>query len=148
MDSGFLHFHSPCMVRTMIVVAGVLQQDGKLLIGQRMAKDRHGLKWEFPGGKVEVGETPKQALRRELQEELGIEAVIGPEIARYEHSAQGRPPLILLFHKVDTYTGEPQPKTFEQILWETPSVLPDYDFLDGDLDFVRRIARGRIRQLR
>ncbi|WP_228486777.1 (deoxy)nucleoside triphosphate pyrophosphohydrolase [Paludibaculum fermentans] len=132
----------------MIVVAGVLQQDGKLLIGQRMAKDRHGLKWEFPGGKVEVGETPKQALRRELREELGIEAVIGPEIARYEHSAQGRPPLILLFHKVDTYTGEPQPKTFEQILWETPAVLPDYDFLDGDLDFVRRIARGRISQLR
>lgn len=136
------------MVRTMIVVAGVLQQDGKLLIGQRMAKDRHGLKWEFPGGKVEIGETPKQALKRELLEELGIEAVIGPEIARYEHSAQGRPPLILLFHRVDAYTGEPQPKTFEQILWETPDVLPGYDFLDGDLDFVRRIARGRIRQLR
>ena len=62
----------------MIVVAGVLQQDGKLLIGQRMAKDRHGLKWEFPGGKVEIGETPKQALRRELQEELGIRPSISP----------------------------------------------------------------------
>lgn len=128
----------------MIVVAGVLQLDGKLLIGQRMAGDRHALKWEFPGGKVEFGETPKQALRRELQEELGIEATIGPEIARYEHNAPGRPPLILLFHKVDEYLGEPQPQTFEQILWELPAALPDYDFLDGDLDFVRRIARGRI----
>ena len=132
----------------MIVVAGVVQQNGKLLIGQRMARDRHGLKWEFPGGKVEEGETPKQALRRELQEELGIEAVIGPEIARYEHGAGGRPPLILLFHKVDAYSGEPQPQTFEQILWAAPDTLPEYDFLDGDLDFVRRIARGRIRLLR
>ena len=52
------------MTRTLIVVAGVLQRDGKLLIGQRMAGDRHALKWEFPGGKVEAGETPKQALER------------------------------------------------------------------------------------
>ncbi len=132
----------------MIVVAGVLQRDSKLLIGQRMAQDRHGLKWEFPGGKVEAGETPKQALTRELREELGIEAVVGVEIARYEHSTANRSPLILLFHKVESYTGEPQPNTFEQILWEDAGNLPSYDFLDGDLDFVRRIAMGRIRQLR
>jgi len=132
----------------MIVVAGILQRDGKLLIGQRMARDRHGLKWEFPGGKVEVGETPKEALQRELREELGVEAIIGPEVARYEHATPGRAPLILLFHKVDAFEGEPQPKTFEQILWEMPHALPTYDFLDGDLDFVRRIARGRVRLLR
>ncbi len=132
----------------MIVVAGVLQRDSKLLIGQRMAQDRHGLKWEFPGGKVEAGETTKQALTRELREELGIEAVVGVEIARYEHSTPNRSPLILLFHKVDSYAGEPQPNTFEQIVWENPGNLPSYDFLDGDLDFVRRIALGRIRQLR
>ncbi len=132
----------------MIVVAGILQRDGKFLIGQRMARDRHGLKWEFPGGKVELGETPKQALRRELREELGVDAVIGPEVARYEHTAPGRPPLILLFHKVDSFEGEPEPKTFEQILWELPDSLPHYDFLDGDLDFIRRIARGRVRLLK
>ena len=132
----------------MIVVAGVLQQDGKLLIGQRMSGDRHALKWEFPGGKVESGETPKQALRRELREELGVDAVIGPELARYEHSLAGRPPLILLFHRVEAYSGEPQPQTFEQIQWAEPGRLPDFDFLDGDLDFVRRIARGRIRLLK
>lgn len=113
-----------------------------------MAKDRHGLKWEFPGGKVEAGETPKQALERELREELGIEAVVGPEIARYEHSTSGRRPLILLFLKVESYSGEPSPNTFEQILWESPQALGEYDFLDGDLDFVRRIARGRIGLLR
>lgn len=135
------------MTRTMIVVAGILQSQGKLLIGQRMAKDRHGLKWEFPGGKVEVGETPKQALRRELDEELGVDAVVGPEIARYEHTTPGRAPLILLFHRVESFSGVPEPRTFEQILWADPESLPGYDFLDGDLDFVRRIARGRIRLL-
>ena len=53
------------MSRTVIVVAGIIRRDGKFLIGQRQAKDRHGLKWEFPGGKVELGETPREALRRE-----------------------------------------------------------------------------------
>ena len=133
------------MNRTLIVVAGVLQRDGKLLIGQRMASDRHGLKWEFPGGKVEQGETPKQALARELREELAIEAVIGPEIARYEQATRRRSPLLLLFHSVESYAGEPMGITFEQIRWEDPAKLPEYDFLDGDLDFIRRLAQGRLR---
>jgi 8-oxo-dGTP diphosphatase len=129
----------------MIVVAGVLARDGKVLIGQRMEGDRHALKWEFPGGKVEAGENPKQALQRELREELGIDAEIGTEIGRYEHTARGRLPLTLLFLRVDSFTGEPASVAFEQIRWETPDALKEYDFLDGDLDFVRRIARGRIR---
>jgi 8-oxo-dGTP diphosphatase len=133
------------MNRSVIVVAGVLERGGRLLIGQRLKQDRHGLKWEFPGGKVEPGETPKEALRRELREELGIEARIGPEIARYEQCVTGRPPLILLFHRVESFEGEPEPRTFQQIAWERPEALPDYDFLDGDLDFIRRLAHGRVR---
>jgi 8-oxo-dGTP diphosphatase len=133
------------MSRTTIVVAGILRRDGKLLIGQRQARDRHGLKWEFPGGKVESGESPRQALQRELKEELGIDATIGREVARYEHASQGRPPLILLFMSVDSFSGEPFGHAFEQIKWEDPHVLTSYDFLDGDLDFVRRLSRGRIR---
>jgi len=133
------------MSRSMIVVAGVIVSEGRLLIGQRMARDRHGLKWEFPGGKVEPGETPKQALARELREELGIEAVIGEEIARYENHVRGRAPLLLLFHRVDSYTGDLRTDQFEQICWARPTDLAAYDFLDGDLDFVRRLARGRVR---
>ncbi len=133
------------MARTTIVVAGILRRDGQLLIGQRQAKDRHGLKWEFPGGKVEAGESPRQALERELKEELGVHATIGREIARYEHSSQGRPPLTLLFMAVDSFEGEPFGHAFEQIKWEDPSALTTYDFLDGDLDFVRRLSKGRLR---
>lgn len=136
------------MSRTTIVVAGILQREGKLLIGQRMASDRHALKWEFPGGKVEHGESPREALARELREELGVEAVVGQEIARYEHTTNGRGPLILLFHKVEDFAGEPRSEAFEQIRWESPAALPGYDFLDGDLDFVRRLARGRVRGLK
>jgi len=132
------------MARSILVVAGVLERDGRLLIGQRLASDRHALKWEFPGGKVEPGELPKDALRRELREELGIEAEIGPEIARYEQRVAGRPPLVLLFYRVETFHGEPEPRTFQQIAWEQPEALPQYDFLDGDRDFIRRLARRTI----
>ena len=132
------------MARSVIVVAGVLEREGRFLIGQRMEGDRHALKWEFPGGKVEPGETPKDALKRELREELGIEARIGPEIARYEQVVSGRPPLILLFHRVESFEGEPEPRTFQRIAWERPEALPGYDFLDGDLDIIRRLARGRL----
>src|SRR3974377_107901 len=103
------------MNRSLIVVAGVLHRDGMVLIGKRMAGARHALKWEFPGGKVEAGETPKQALVRELREELGIEAVVGPEIARYEQASRRRAPLLLLFHSIDSFTGEPRGATFDQI---------------------------------
>lgn len=133
------------MQKTLIVVAGVLCRDGKLLIGQRLSGDRHGLKWEFPGGKVEPGETPKEALVRELREELGVECEIGRELARYEHVTKGRGPLLLLFLQADRCSGEPQAVAFEEIRWESPHELQNYDFLDGDLDFVRRLSRGTIR---
>ena len=64
----------------MTVVAAVIERDGKILIGQRQRTARHAFKWEFPGGKVEPGEDERTALKRELREELGIDAEIGEEI--------------------------------------------------------------------
>lgn len=125
-----------------IVVAAVLERDGQLLIGQRRTGDRHGLKWEFPGGKVEPGEAPKEALARELREELGIEARIDEEIVRYEYQYPQRRPILLIFHRVREWAGELDALQFEQIKWEAPRRLPTYDFLDGDIDFVKRLARG------
>jgi len=126
----------------VVVVAALIFNKGEILIGQRKAGQRHELKWEFPGGKVEPGESPREALRRELQEELDIVATVGAEIARYEHAYRGRPPILLIFYRVSRYQGELRNQVFEQIRWENPLRFPEYDFLDGDLDFVRRIARG------
>lgn len=128
---------------SLLVVAAVIERDEKVLIGQRRATDRHALKWEFPGGKVEANESPKEALRRELREELGIEAQIGPEIVRYEFAYPKRAPILLIFHKVTDFEGEMRCEAFAQIRWEDRERLPQYDFLDGDYDFVRRLARRK-----
>lgn len=127
-----------------MVVAAVIERDGRILIGQRKKEDRHPLKWEFPGGKVEANETPREALVRELREELSIEAVIGPEMIRYEFSYARRAPILLIFHRVTQFQGEPVSAEFEQIRWESPLKLSNYDFLEGDFDFIRLLARGDV----
>lgn len=129
------------MNRTVIKVsAAVIERDGNILVGQRRRNDSHGLKWEFPGGKVERGETPATALIRELREELGIEAVAGPEIIRYEHRYPRRSSILLIFFHVTEFTGDPQNLAFEQIGWYRREELPTLPFVEGDIDFVRRLA--------
>jgi 8-oxo-dGTP diphosphatase len=126
----------------LLVSAGIIYRNGKVLVGQRRSVDRHPFKWEFPGGKVEPGETPQQALARELREELQIEATVGTELARYEHEYPGGSRVHLLFFTVPKFTGEPTGRIFEQIRWVELAELPQLDFLDGDLDFIKRLARG------
>ncbi len=132
--------HEPARVRT--VVAAVIKRDGRILICQRLRTDSHPLKWEFPGGKVESGESPAAALQRELEEELATQAHIGREIGRSTHRYEGRPPFVLVFYDVTDFQGEPENRVFERILWEKPERLPDYDFLEADAGFVRRLALG------
>jgi 8-oxo-dGTP diphosphatase len=128
----------------MTVVAAVLERDGRILIGQRKQGDSHGGKWEFPGGKLESHEGPREALARELREELGIEAEIGDELTRYEYAYPGKAPIQLIFFRVSAIRGEPENRVFEQIAWVPAQRFPEYDFLDGDIDFVRRLARGEL----
>jgi 8-oxo-dGTP diphosphatase len=125
------------------VVAAVIERHGQVLIGQRPAGKRHGLKWEFPGGKVEPGESPEDALRRELEEELGIQAVIGGRVADYEYTYPGREPIRLIFFAVTEFKGAMENRVFEQVRWDTRERLPTYDFLEGDVDFVRMLAGER-----
>ncbi len=119
------------------VVAGVLAREGKILICQRRADQAHPLKWEFPGGKVEAGELPAAALVRELGEELGIEAGSPVEITRYEYSYPGKNPILLIFFRVTGWRGEIVNRIFEQMVWEGADRLGSYDFLEGDLPFLR-----------
>jgi 8-oxo-dGTP diphosphatase len=122
------------------VVAGVIERAGLVLIAQRKRTGQHPLKWEFPGGKVEPNETPEAALIRELDEELGIRAQVDGEIARYEYQYEGRWPILLLFYRVTEFSGEPKNLDFEQILWAPRDRLRDYDFLEGDAEFLNQYA--------
>ena len=92
---------------------------------------------------MEANETPVAALVRELEEELGIRAEIGPQVADYEYAYPARPPIRLIFYGVTKFTGQVENRVFEEIRWETRERLPEYDFLEGDVDFVRMLAENR-----
>ena len=126
----------------MTVVAAILFRAGKVLACRRRPDQEHPGKWEFPGGKLEPGEGSQQALVRELREELGIEACIEAEITRYEFAYPGRRPIRLIFHRVTEFEGDPDFSQFADARWVEPTGLAALDFLEGDEEFVRRLAAG------
>jgi 8-oxo-dGTP diphosphatase len=126
------------------VAAGILKQDERILICQRKRTGAFPLQWEFPGGKVEAGEDVQTCLRRELREELTIEAEIGREVSAFQYTYPDGFEVNLVFFRVDAYTGEITNQAFEQILWVEPPALLNYDFLEGDRALVARLARGEL----
>ena len=126
------------------VVAALIWRGGQILICQRTRHQPMPLKWEFPGGKIEEGEQPRDALRRELDEELGITAVIGDEVVRLVHKYPGGNSVELRFFDVRDYSGELENRIFREIVWADPKDLPGYDFLEADLTLVKDLAQGKI----
>jgi 8-oxo-dGTP diphosphatase len=126
------------------VVAALILKGDKILACQRTRHQVMPLKWEFPGGKIEDGEQPRDALRRELEEELGIEAVIGDEVARIVHEYPGGGSVELRFFEVHSYRGEIENRIFRELRWVERNELPTLDFLEADLTLVRDLAAGKI----
>ena len=126
------------------VVAALIVQDGKLLVCQRTRHQTMPLKWEFPGGKIEEGEQPRDALRRELDEELGIQATIGDEISRIQHEYPNGGMVELRFYVVREYRGELENRIFKDIQWAAPKDLGGFDFLEADLTLVSDLAAGKL----
>ena len=126
------------------VVAGLVRQGGTLLICQRRRGDAFELKWEFPGGKIEPGEAYEEGLRRELHEELGIDAHIGPERYRTRHHYPEKFTVELIFFDVTEFEGTPHNHAFEQIRWADPASLPTFDFLDGDTELITRLSQNTL----
>lgn len=122
------------------VTAAVIERDGRVLICRRRADQKHPLKWEFPGGKVEPGEDAPAGLRRELAEELGIRVENAAEMTRFEYQYPGRSPIMLVFYRVTQFSGPIENRIFAEIRWVAPGELPQFDFVEGDVDFVRRLA--------
>ncbi len=116
----------------------------EILICQRKPNQPMSLKWEFPGGKVEDGETSEQALARELDEELGITARIGRQVARVRHKYRNGGAIDLQFFLVDEFQGALENRIFNDMRWSALSELPGYDFLAADLGLIRDLSEGKL----
>ena len=130
-----------------VVAALILRGEGptrEIFICQRRAGQPMGLKWEFPGGKIEPNETSVEALARELDEELAIHATIGPLITTVRHTYRNGGAIEIEFFLVREFQGEPVNRIFQQMLWSPFSHLPDYDFLSADLTLIRDLADGKL----
>ena len=134
------------LVALVAVAAALIVRNSRLLVCQRHRDDSHPLQWEFPGGKVEPGESPAQALARELREELGVDARIGKELYRTRHRyADSLSGFGLIFFHVDVDDSAPlQNLVFEKFEWADISSLPRYDFLEADKELVNLLASRSI----
>jgi 8-oxo-dGTP diphosphatase len=123
------------------VTAAIIRQEGRILLVQRPDHAPMGGLWEFPGGKVEPGETPEAALARELAEELGITVAVGPRYHITEHRYPGGPNVRLLFYPCTIAGGTPQLLWGQASRWVAPADLPSYPTPAADQEVVARLAR-------
>jgi 8-oxo-dGTP diphosphatase len=132
----------------LIVVAALIESNGKLLVCQRRRGSSFELMWEFPGGKKGPDETLDDALARELIEELGVTAKIGPEVHRTQHRyAEMSEPIEIVFFAASAAPEDMRNIVFERIEWREPKTLPELNFLPADRELIEKLAAGEI-QLR
>jgi 8-oxo-dGTP diphosphatase len=131
----------------LVVAALILREDVdnlEVLVCQRRPDQPMSLKWEFPGGKIEPGERAEDALARELDEELGISAVIGRRVARVRHKYRNGGAIDLQFFVVREFSGVLKNRIFNDIRWASLGSLPEYDFLAADLGLIRDLSEGKL----
>jgi len=117
---------------------------GEVLICQRRPDQPMALLWEFPGGKIEAGESAEQALARELEEELGIHATIGPRVTHIRHNYRHGGAVDLQFFAVHEFAGELENRIFKQLVWSRLEDLEKYDFLAADRSLIRDLVAGKL----
>jgi len=122
------------------VVAAVIEADGRFLLTRRPAGTHLAGLWEFPGGKVDAGETHEQALTREVQEELGVEASVGPLVFQVAHEYPDR--VIALYFYGCRLLGTPQPLLGQEMRWVRRDELRSLDFPPADDALITRLSSG------
>lgn len=120
------------------VVTGLLRKGDKVLVGQRPVGNTLAGHWEFPGGKIEKNESPEQALARELQEELGIEAEVGALKLASTHS-YGDTGIVILFYEVLFWKGEPKNVHHMELRWISPGELSELSIPDANRRILDKI---------
>lgn len=125
------------------VTAAILEKDGRIIIAQRKSKDHLAGKWEFPGGKIETGETPEECLARELNEEFNITVSVGDflgsNIHHYDHIS-----IELMAFRTFWVGGEINSTDHKDYKWMTIDELDQFDFSPADQPFVEKLRRGEI----
>ncbi len=124
------------------VTAAILIDDNRILIARRPSDDRLAGLWEFPGGKLETGETPRDCLRRELWEEFGIRTRIGPFFDEteyhYDHLS-----IRLLVYQAEIESGQLRPRVHDAVRWVTPEQMSSFRFAPADRPIVTRLQIDR-----
>ncbi len=125
---------------TIVVLAGVIEQDGAFLLTRRLKGSHLAGTWEFPGGKREPGESHEACLRRELEEELGVSAEVGGEILTITHAYAER--TVELHFRRCTITGAPRALLGQQIRWVPREELHTLEFPEADRELIEQLRSG------
>jgi 8-oxo-dGTP diphosphatase len=127
-------------VSTVLVAAAILVERGRVLLTQRKRGSHLEGMWEFPGGKVEADEDPKDALARELREELGIDADVG-DIVEVTFHAYETKSVLLLFYRATRRAGSPEPRALDVAAfdWADPAALDPAKFPPADVAVLRKV---------
>ncbi len=142
MPGGRLRRGDWTVTEAVAVVAAVICQEGRVLVGRRPAGGLSPGEWEFPGGKIQAGETPAGALARELAEELGVTARIGPQVGETRHAYSPDRVVHVVFLAAAIDGGEPAPHHHGELRWVTPEELLELDLVAGDRAFAEHLARS------
>jgi mutator protein MutT len=126
------------------VVAAIIEKNGRVLICQRSAKGTFEGKWEFPGGKMRPSETPREALERELREELGVPSVIGEIAAMVRHRYAEMTDAVQVLFLRAALERAPRNVASERMVWARRTELRRYDFLAADRGVIAALVRGEI----
>jgi 8-oxo-dGTP diphosphatase len=123
------------------VVTGLIQKDGMVLMGQRPRGNSLAGLWEFPGGKIELGESPEEALERELREELGIFAEVGTLRLATTHS-YGEKAVLIMFYDVHFFKGEPKQMHHADLKWVPIDRIGEMEIPQANYRILDRLTRA------
>ncbi len=130
------------MTFPILVTAAIIEDKGKYLITQRLRDSHNGLRWEFPGGKLDFGEDPKACLEREIIEELGINIRAGDIFEYSSYVYGGEKHIVLLGFRCSYVSGDIRKLSINDYAWVTPEEMSNYDITEADLPFVKKLMLG------